>query len=397
MRKIKDIFYLILLLIFSASGFGITDHLEGIDESNIFKNKFWTKQAELPGPNGYTYYFMNFSVLQGQEMKLVRSRDPDHPEKDYEDLGSTNGDSPRSWASIIRPQGAPDEDYGQLYCAPEEMILGIRHDNHCFLAYNIKSGEFWGHGKIESISPFLLIQKETKLHEPDVLGMLLEVIRHTDFREGRVMDTAQGPGCPGPAAFTEGLSHPNKEIQRLSKWCRSIQQDGLSMSNDTVHEIIDYLLEALQSKNMNSRICALNTFGFFKIPYVDKAMPYLETAVQDSNAEIASKAAYSLGEMGEKAFPILLRCLKSKNSSVRFYGMYGFRIAGSSSQACIKEIMPLLADGDSGVRRQTLIALESIQYTGSDLVPYLEKLLNDNDEWIRRDADNLLKKVKSIN
>ena len=97
-------------------------------------NPSWTKESSLIGPDGYTYCFMNYSMLQAQEMKLVRKKG-----SVSEEIGSNNGDSPRSWASVIRPQGALDDDYGQLYISPEGMILGIRYENKCYFAYDTSS------------------------------------------------------------------------------------------------------------------------------------------------------------------------------------------------------------------------------------------------------------------
>jgi len=56
--------------------------------------------------------------------------------------------------------------------------------------------------------------------------------------------------------------------------------------------------------------------------------------------------------------------------------------------------LPLLGDKNSGVRRQALIALDNIQYFDEELIPYLEKMLQDEDEWVRRDVERLLERIR---
>lgn len=321
----------------------------------------WTKEAELVGPDGYVYSFMDFSFLQGQTMKLVRERS-NQARGTYEELGSTNGDSPRSWASVIRPKGVPDDDYGQLYLSSDGTILGIRYDNHCYFAYDTKSGKFSGHGDIESLSPFLLIESNTQLHEADILATILKAVETSDFYEKnpKWQQHYSMPGCPKKENLLKGLEHPNERVRELSKQLLEIQQKGLSSPSMIHNEIIDYVIENINSESIKTRISALRILGHFQIPYTSKSIFLLEEAIRDHNPEIACSAAYSLGMMGEEAFPVLSECLKSKNSRVRFYGLYGFRIAGPKASSLVEKIKPMLSDRDSNVRRQAKHALDII-------------------------------------
>ena len=204
-------------------------------------NPEWSNQAELRGPDGYTYRFMRYSVLQAQIMKLVRQKG-----EIIEELGSNNGDSPRSWASIIRPAGTLMDDYGQLYISSNNTIIGIPYGNHCYFAYEIEGGVFYGHGNIEEISPFLLVEKDTQLHEPDVLALIYEVA-HSSVDIGQVGYYL--PGCPRPDVLKKGLEHSNDEVKKLSKWLLEIQGHGLSYRSETMNELIDYLKENFNNTN----------------------------------------------------------------------------------------------------------------------------------------------------
>ena len=321
----------------------------------------WTKEAELAGTDGYVYSFMDYSFMQGQTMKLVRERNSQGRTTE-EELGSTNGDSPRSWASVIRPKGAPDDDYGQLYLNPDGVILGIRYDNHCYFAYDTESGKFSGCDVIKSLSPFLLIEADTELHEPDILATILEAVKASDFYEKNPewQQHYSLSGCPKKETLIKGLEHPNERVRELSKQLLEIQQKGLSSPSEIYNDIIDYAIEHIKSGTVKVRSSALRILGHFQIPYALKSIPVLEEAIRDRNREIACSAAYSLGKMGEEAFPVLTECLKSKNSHVRFYGLYGFRIAGPKASSQVEKITPLLSDRDSSVRQQAELALDNI-------------------------------------
>lgn len=90
---------------------------------------------------------------------------------------------------------------------------------------------------------------------------------------------------------------------------------------------------------------------------------------------------------------LLSKLLNSDDSLVRARGLYGFRIAGSQARSYAKDILPLLNDENAGVRRQALTTVGSIQYYEQDLLPYLEKLLEDEDKWVKRDAANMLSRI----
>jgi hypothetical protein len=320
----------------------------------------WTKEAELVGPDGYVYSFMDFSFLQGQTMTLVREREG---EKDtYEELGSTNGDSPRSWTSVIRPAGASDEDYGQLYLSPTNNIVGIRYSHKCYFTYGINSGVFHGHGDVETTSPFILLDAHTKLHEPDVLATILEVIKEREFFENYSGEYFREslPGSPIRSTLTEGQRHPNKDVVTLSNWLIAIHEKGMSEETDEIIDIIDFAAERISSNYAASRSIAMRIPSYFNISYAEKVIPYLEKILFDPNSDLRSEAAQSLGRMGTITFPILHKCLESDDMHLRFYGLLGFRSAGSEARSELQEIESFLNDKDASVRQQAELAIEEI-------------------------------------
>jgi len=350
-------------------------------------NPPWTNEATLVGPDGYTYYFMNYSMLQAQIMRLSRTSDTSAPVSKYEILGEAYGDSPRIWASIIRPEGASDDDYGLLYLTDQGVILGFRYRQSCYFAYDIKEGTFFRGEAILNFSPYLLIQKNTVLHEKDVYATILQVAKS-------IHENYLFPGCPRRDVLSSNINHPNERVRIINKWLMEIHDKGLSTPTDTIHELLDYVFKGLESENKILRLNAIEICGYFQIPYIEKAIPFLEKTVCDKGEGESSEAAMSLGRLGERAFPVLLNFLKSPDSSIQFCGLLGFRSAGPNAKFMVKEIVPLLKDKNSNVRFQAVNALEEIKYVDVELLPLYEELSNSREKRVRDYACTAISQIK---
>lgn len=167
----------------------------------------WTQKNTLVAGDGAEYAFLDSSFLQGQVMAITRPRGIQGLYQAFDVLGITNGDSPRSWASIIRPADRAEESYGQLYEAPSGLIVGIRYANHCYMAYDAIGKRFIGSGEIESLSPFVLLAPDSALHEADIRS----TIERIQEREGT------GPGCPPRETLEAGLTHPNLQVHPVAE------------------------------------------------------------------------------------------------------------------------------------------------------------------------------------
>lgn len=202
----------------------------------------WTTQAEIIGPDGHTYYFMDSSFLQGQLMAIARLKSSTILTRTMQVQGVTNGDSPRSWASVIHPAGAPENDYGQLYVTDANMVIGIRYDYRCYVAYDIASNKFYGHGDIEDFAPFVLIGPNTPMCLSDIEGVIAEVerwIRHlsndpdvrtlTGYLSGN-----RPPGYPHDETLRAALTHPNATVREVSKRILQIHEEGIEKVRDQV-------------------------------------------------------------------------------------------------------------------------------------------------------------------
>jgi hypothetical protein len=184
----------------------------------------WTLHSRIQTEDKETYIFCNISFLQGQTMAISRLEREGPLFTNLTVLGTNNGDSPRSWASIIRPAGAIDE-YGQLYLTDRQVLVGIRYENRCYLTYDIEQRKFLGHGDIESLSPFVCLNANTKIHEPDVQRI----------RE-QMRTTAPGlPGFPHRDTLQAGLQHPNPRVREIAKGLLELS-DAHSASTGSAQE-----------------------------------------------------------------------------------------------------------------------------------------------------------------
>lgn len=356
----------------------------------------WTEQTEILGPDGYTYSFMNKSALMSHTLMLVRERDgvPDS----YEELGLVSGDSSLNWASVIRPANPPKYRFGQLLISGDNVIVGMGSANRCYFAYDIGSHEFYGDDAVENLSPFILIESQTALHKPDTLTTILETVKNShswNERKGMLPDRKRrySRGCPNPQVLNEGLKHPNREVQKLSKWLLEIQEKGPASCCDTIHEAITYVVEKIRSTDFETRKQAVKIPGYFGCSHAADAIPILEKALYAKEMEVSSDAAISLGRLGPEAFPLLSKCLESPDKSIRFYGLLGYRFAGSVAVSRVKEIIPLLNDRKSSVRSQAVLALEEIKYYDEELRATYKELIRSRDSRVKEYAESALQQI----
>lgn len=165
----------------------------------------WTMCDRVEDEEGNSYVFCDSSFLQGQVMALTRVEQENIWITKVRILGTTNGDSPRSWASVVRPANAQD-DYGQLYLTEANKLVGIRFDNRCYLVYDLNERKFLGHGDVEQISPFICIGAADELHYADVRAI-----------ERVISKSTQTSGYPRKRSLLSALSHPNPKVRLVAE------------------------------------------------------------------------------------------------------------------------------------------------------------------------------------
>ena len=162
----------------------------------------WTTHGRASSADGREYVFCDTSFLQGQIMAIGEKTGDGKLKTTFKVLVDNNGDSPRSWASVIRPEGSSDI-YGQLYLK-NGLLLGIRYHNKCFLAFDIANQKPIGHGDIESIDPFACLSSADVPCELDVERTCDRIKEQTEYclacEDQRIakhfLDEESVSGCP---------------------------------------------------------------------------------------------------------------------------------------------------------------------------------------------------------
>jgi hypothetical protein len=162
----------------------------------------WTTHGEITTDDGKTFVFCDSSFLQGQTMAIAEISSKDNLRITYRVLVDNIGDSPRSWASVVRPDGSTDE-YGQLYLK-DGILIGVRYDNKCYLAYDLGKNKAYGHGDIELLSPFACLSASDVPNKIDIQRTCDHIMEYTSFCETTddirpaqsFVDGEPVPGCP---------------------------------------------------------------------------------------------------------------------------------------------------------------------------------------------------------
>ena len=162
----------------------------------------WTTHGEISTDDGKTYVFCDSSFLQGQTMAIAQISGKNNFKTTYRVLVDNNGDSPRSWASVFRPDGSTDE-YGQLYLK-DGILVGVRYDNRCYLAYDLGNNKAYGHGDVELLSPFVCLSVSDVPNKVDIQRTIDQIKEHAKFCETtddirHAQSFVNGepvPGCP---------------------------------------------------------------------------------------------------------------------------------------------------------------------------------------------------------
>lgn len=166
----------------------------------------WTIYGRVTDSAGQSYVFCDSSFLQGQIMAIASVETENLLFSRLKVLGTNNGDSPRSWASVIRPAN-PQNTYGQLYLTDQHMLAGVRFNNNCYLAYDLASKKIYGHGDIEKISPFICLDKDDEIHLPDI-----------DTIWKRIKEGKPGvAGYPHRDALESAIRHPNQKVRDVAE------------------------------------------------------------------------------------------------------------------------------------------------------------------------------------
>ncbi len=106
--------------------------------------------------------------------------------------------------------------------------------------------------------------------------------------------------------------------------------------------------------------------------------------------------AMMVGEFGaraEPAVPILLQALQHTNNIIQAHALIALGMISRQPEKCVPAILPFMNSRSVSDRQKAIGALRSFGSNAFSAKPAIEKALNDNDPWVRRQAELALKNL----
>ena len=188
---------------------------------HIFNNLGpWTVYQSYTVSSNETYAFLSSEFLQGQRLVIARLKEQSSFQSVYRGLVTTNGDSPRSWVFVVRPDDCR-EGYGQVYVT-DRYIVGVRYENRCYMAYDRILNKPIGPDDVEAVSPFICLADDDLPHLPDVQTIVDNV--PSDATYHRRLPTRQ--------AVEQGLKHPNPGVREVAEQILAANEKAVETEGD---------------------------------------------------------------------------------------------------------------------------------------------------------------------
>jgi hypothetical protein len=177
----------------------------------------WTYHGSVSDPAGNSCWFLDSSFLQGQTMAIAKLSERTSLVDRFDVLATTNGDSPKLYLHIVRPNGS-QEGYGQLYLNKDNWLVGIRSENRMFLAYDLNSQRAYVRDDAMGLSPFILIDEKTDPND-------------NDCKQIQQLGIGNEVGQPHEEVILEALNSPNPEVVSCAKALLSHERTRFEKDN----------------------------------------------------------------------------------------------------------------------------------------------------------------------
>ena len=201
---------------------------------------------------------------------------------------------------------------------------------------------------------------------------------------------------PTPAASADanwtpmnGDGPPNRHEtiwQHQWQWLNGSQPRPQRLTTGKAGQWVDQLA----SSDNQTRLAAADELGLLGMGAAD-AIPALAARLGDDYEPVALNAAYALARMGEGGIRALIGGLQGADKDTARNAAYGLAAVGKPAAAALVE---QLEHSAALTRGYAAFALGEIELAGSDVaaasVAGLTKLVNDEDEWVRRNTAEAL-------
>jgi len=120
----------------------------------------------------------------------------------------------------------------------------------------------------------------------------------------------------------------------------------------------------------------------------------LSEKLNDKDWMTREKSAQTLGKMGEKAIPILLKAIEDGDSKVRRDAVWLIGKIGKKPPQVVPKLIKLLEDKESQVRWRAAWALGNFSKNAKQAILALKVTLKDKDENTRTFSAEALRKIE---
>ena len=239
-----------------------------------------------------------------------------------------------------------------------------------------------------------IAERQRQVEEQREVDKVVAALRDPSTRDAtamRLLGVVNNDGADSKSgqfairALVAALDDTNVEVRRTA--CSTLWTSG-----PAAHEIaLPGLVKALSDSDDNVRSNAANSLGGG--PGSVSAIPNWTRALTDSSADVRRSAAESLGRLGPpaaSAAPTLVTLLSDQQDSVCSYSQRALEKIGAGA---VPALVPALTHHNVVIRKAAARILGHYGAGAKEAVPALAKALDDSDEFVLTGASSSLARI----
>jgi len=225
-----------------------------------------------------------------------------------------------------------------------------------------------------------------KREDPSLLNYFLPNLKHKKIKIR--METIRALSKP---VFRKVLTKKMVSLIKDKDW-RIRYQAVLGMGRIGDKTFIPFLIDLI--KDQDSLVASTAVYSLGEIGH-ESAVPALVKAVYINTLSIQRNALNALSKIGTSGFDFYIKVALDKNLNQELRTIALYEIGSIRDKGVVPFLIKLLQDEDSNIRRSTLLALMKIKDPRA-LEPIRKISENDRNSDVRRIAEDAIKILESI-
>jgi RNA polymerase sigma factor (sigma-70 family) len=217
-----------------------------------------------------------------------------------------------------------------------------------------------------------------------VIPTLIEAFRDKDRGVADAAASALGDSI-GKAALPALLQSLKGKDNEVRKWAA----EAVGRIGPEAKDAVPVLIEFLQDKDIDLR--TKTVYALARIaPESKSAIPALIKLMKDEDQNVRGVAPFALSRFGHEGVAPLIEALKDPDNKVRAGAAGCLSQVRGEAKAAVPVLIQALRDKDELVRKTAALALHNL---GSEAVPALVEALKDKDPVIRAGSVQVLSNI----